>query len=37
MNHPDYLPSYLTDRQLDAILYRGGPLLIIAGPDSGKR
>ena len=36
MNRPDYLPTYLTEQQLDAILYRGGPLLIIAGPGSGK-
>jgi DNA helicase-2/ATP-dependent DNA helicase PcrA len=33
---PAYLPSYLTDQQLEAILHRGSPLLIIAGPGSGK-
>lgn len=31
MPQPDYLPSYLTDQQLEAILHRGSPLLIIAG------
>jgi DNA helicase-2/ATP-dependent DNA helicase PcrA len=36
MNRPSYLPSYLTDQQLEAILHLGSPLLIIAGPGSGK-
>jgi DNA helicase-2/ATP-dependent DNA helicase PcrA len=36
MNTPTYLPSYLTDEQREAILFRGSPLLIIAGPGSGK-
>ncbi|HJW82920.1 MAG TPA: UvrD-helicase domain-containing protein, partial [Anaerolineae bacterium] len=36
MNRPSYLPSHLTDQQLEAILLRGSPLLIIAGPGSGK-
>jgi DNA helicase-2/ATP-dependent DNA helicase PcrA len=29
-------PSSLTQQQQEAILYQGGPLLIIAGPGSGK-
>ena len=29
-------PPHLTEQQLEAILYRGSPLLIIAGPGSGK-
>ena len=36
MKYPDYLPSYLTGQQREAILHRGSPLLIIAGPGSGK-
>ena len=36
MNTPDYLPDYLTPEQREAILHRGSPLLIIAGPGSGK-
>jgi DNA helicase-2/ATP-dependent DNA helicase PcrA len=36
MNDPPYLPSYLTDQQRAAILHQGSPLLIIAGPGSGK-
>jgi len=36
MNRPSYLPSHLTDQQLEAILARDSPLLIIAGPGSGK-
>ncbi|RME81972.1 MAG: hydrogenase accessory protein HypB, partial [Caldilineae bacterium] len=31
-----YLPSHLTEEQAEAIVHRGGPLLIIAGPGSGK-
>jgi DNA helicase-2/ATP-dependent DNA helicase PcrA len=30
------LPAHLTGEQKDAILYDGGPLLIIARPGSGK-
>ena len=30
------LPDHLTSQQRDAILHHGGPLLIIAGPGSGK-
>ncbi len=33
---PTYLPGYLTPQQTEAILFRGRPLLIIAGPGSGK-
>ncbi len=33
---PAYLPSYLTAEQAEAVLFRGRPLLIIAGPGSGK-
>src|SRR5574341_1857099 len=33
---PAYLPNYLTPQQKEAILFRGRPLLIIAGPGSGK-
>src|SRR5574341_1375959 len=33
---PAYLPGYLTPQQTEAILFRGRPLLIIAGPGSGK-
>jgi DNA helicase-2/ATP-dependent DNA helicase PcrA len=36
MNTFEYLPTYLTTDQRDAILYTGSPLLIIAGPGSGK-
>ena len=36
MNLPSYLPSHLTPEQRDAILHTGSPLLIIAGPGSGK-
>ena len=36
MNRPGYLPLHLTGQQLEAILARGSPLLIIAGPGSGK-
>jgi len=36
MSIPSYLPPYLTPEQRDAILHTGGPLLIIAGPGSGK-
>lgn len=36
MNGPPYLPSYLTEQQRAAILHQGGPLLIIAGPGSGR-
>jgi DNA helicase-2/ATP-dependent DNA helicase PcrA len=33
---PSYLPDYLTPEQREAILHIGSPLLIIAGPGSGK-
>ncbi len=36
MKRPAHLPSYLTDRQLEAVLHVGSPLLVIAGPGSGK-
>ncbi len=36
MNHASYLPPHLTEQQLEAILHRDSPLLIIAGPGSGK-
>ena len=36
MDNPPYLPDYLTAEQRSAILHTGGPLLIIAGPGSGK-
>ncbi|GAB4547557.1 MAG: ATP-dependent DNA helicase [Anaerolineae bacterium] len=36
MAHPVYLPPTLTPAQLAAILHQGSPLLIIAGPGSGK-
>ena len=36
MNTPSYLPTYLTSEQRAAILHTGAPLLIIAGPGSGK-
>jgi DNA helicase-2/ATP-dependent DNA helicase PcrA len=35
-SRPEYLPGYLTDQQVDVILFRDRPLLIIAGPGSGK-
>jgi DNA helicase-2/ATP-dependent DNA helicase PcrA len=31
-----FLPTYLTEHQREAILHEGSPLLIIAGPGSGK-
>ncbi len=36
MSRPSYLPTYLTEQQVEAILHRGSSLLIIAGPGSGK-
>jgi hypothetical protein len=36
VNKPDYLPLNLTEQQIEAILHQGSPLLIIAGPGSGK-
>ena len=36
MSEPEYLPPNLTEEQRAAILHRGSPLLIIAGPGSGK-
>ncbi len=36
MVQPFSLPSHLTPSQLSAILHRGTPLLILAGPGSGK-
>jgi DNA helicase-2/ATP-dependent DNA helicase PcrA len=36
MNVPSYLPDRLTSEQLDAVLHTGSPLLVIAGPGSGK-
>ena len=36
MERPSYLPANLTEQQLEAILHTGSPLLIIAGPGSGK-
>jgi len=36
MSNPFYLPAYLTSEQRDAVLHTGTPLLIIAGPGSGK-
>jgi superfamily I DNA/RNA helicase len=36
MDTPAYLPDYLTGEQRDAILHTGSPLLVIAGPGSGK-
>jgi DNA helicase-2/ATP-dependent DNA helicase PcrA len=36
MDRPSYLPPHLTDRQLEAVLHHGSPLLVIAGPGSGK-
>jgi len=36
MSREDFLPDFLTRAQREAVTYRGGPLLIIAGPGSGK-
>ena len=36
MNAFPYLPEHLTSEQREAILHAGSPLLIIAGPGSGK-
>jgi len=36
MLQADYLPKRLTEPQREAILHRGSPLLIIAGPGAGK-
>jgi superfamily I DNA/RNA helicase len=36
MNTPSYLPTPLTSEQRKVILHTGGPLLMIAGPGSGK-
>jgi DNA helicase-2/ATP-dependent DNA helicase PcrA len=36
MHRPDYLPAHLTGQQVEAILHRDSPLLILAGPGSGK-
>ena len=36
MSDFDYLPLYLTDAQRQAVLHKGSPLLVIAGPGSGK-
>jgi DNA helicase-2/ATP-dependent DNA helicase PcrA len=36
MNIPTYLLDKLTNEQRDAVLHMGSPLLIIAGPGSGK-
>ena len=36
MNTPEYLPTNLTEPQRQAILHQGSPLLILAGPGSGK-
>lgn len=36
MERPAYLPDYLTADQMAAIVHTGSPLLIIAGPGSGK-
>lgn len=33
---PSYLSDHLTPQQVEAILFRGQPLLIVAGPGSGK-
>ena len=35
-NIPSYLSETLTDEQREAVLHYGSPLLIIAGPGSGK-
>ena len=36
MDTVDHFPSHLTKEQREAILHRGSPLLIIAGPGAGK-
>lgn len=36
MEIPSYLPNHLTEEQRRAVLHDRGPLLIIAGPGSGK-
>jgi len=36
MGLPAYLPDHLTAEQREAVLHTGAPLLIIAGPGSGK-
>jgi DNA helicase-2/ATP-dependent DNA helicase PcrA len=36
MSRPSCLPPRLTEQQVEAILHQGTPLLIIAGPGSGK-
>jgi DNA helicase-2/ATP-dependent DNA helicase PcrA len=36
VDKPDYLPPHLTEQQVEAILHQDSPLLIIAGPGSGK-
>lgn len=36
MSDPDYLPPHLTEEQRRAVLHQGSPLLVIAGPGSGK-
>ena len=36
IERPTYLLDRLTPHQTEAILFRGRPLLIIAGPGSGK-
>lgn len=36
MNSLDLLPPHLTTEQRRAVLHQGSPLLIIAGPGSGK-
>ena len=36
MDRPNDLPAQLTEQQTEAIVHRGAPLLIIAGPGSGK-
>jgi DNA helicase-2/ATP-dependent DNA helicase PcrA len=34
--YKEYLPEYISGEQLEAVLHEGSPLLIIAGPGSGK-
>jgi DNA helicase-2/ATP-dependent DNA helicase PcrA len=36
MSDPDYFPPHLTGQQRQAVLHQGSPLLVIAGPGSGK-
>jgi hypothetical protein len=36
MHRPDYLPARLTGQQIEAITHRDSPLLLVAGPGSGK-